>query len=104
MNPKVIKSETPNLSTKKYRPPKEIKPEHQEFLTKIGTELEKLRKSSGTSSSHLCKELGISRYSYYLITKGCVYFNIASLLLIISYYNLSASEFMKLMEGNQSSD
>ncbi len=104
MNPKTKKSANPNLSTKKYQAPKEIKPEHQEFLTKIGLELEKLRKDSNISPSKLCKVLGISRYSYYLITKGRVYFNIASLLHIISYFNLPATQFMKLIIDEQNSD
>jgi DNA-binding XRE family transcriptional regulator len=79
--------------TKKYQPPKQIDPGHQEFLAKIGLELQELRKKNNISASALAKDAGISRNGYHLIEEGRVYFNISTVLQILNYYRKSPSQF-----------
>jgi len=78
---------------KKYQPPKEINPEHQELMLKIGCKLAELRKAKKISSSGLARELKISRNAYHLMETGKTYFNVLSLLLVLDYHQIPASEF-----------
>jgi DNA-binding XRE family transcriptional regulator len=81
------------ISTKKYQPPKQIDSGHQEFLLKIGLELQELRKKSHISASALAKRAGISRNGYHLIETGRIYFNISTILQILTYYEKSPAQF-----------
>lgn len=95
MSPKAKIPEQQNLIKKKYQPPKEIKPEHQDFLSNIGLRLHALRKSKKISSAKLAKQVGISRNGYHLIETGRIYFNISTILQVLSYYKESPSDFFK---------
>lgn len=77
----------------KYKPPQEVKPEHKEFLTKVGARLEEIRKETKMTSSDLCKKTMMSRYTYYLISRGQVYWNSLSLLDILGALNVDESQF-----------
>lgn len=80
---------------KKYQPPKDIKPEHLELMSKIGMRLAELRKGKNISSSGLAKEVGISRNAYHQMESGKVYFNFLSLLQVLNYHNIDAEKFLK---------
>jgi len=82
-------------NVKKYRPPKEIKPEHQELMSKIGKRLTEVRLEKKISSSGLAKELGISRNAYHLMEAGKIYFNVLSLLQILDYHQIPATAFFE---------
>jgi len=58
-----------------YSSKTEVKPEHKELLASLGSRIEEIRKEKNISVKHLCEEVGISRTTYYRITKGVVYFN-----------------------------
>jgi len=78
---------------KKYQPPKEIDPSHHELMLKIGMKLAELRKGQNLSSSGLAKELGISRNAYHSMESGKVYFNLLSLLQVLDYHQINATDF-----------
>lgn len=77
----------------KYKPPQEVKPEHKEFLTRVGARLEEIRKETKMTSSELCKKTKMSRYTYYLISRGQVYWNSLSLLDILTALNINETQF-----------
>jgi len=79
--------------SKKYQPPKDIKPEHQELMLRIGIGLQTLRKEKKISSSGLAKQLGISRNAYHQMEAGKVYFNVLSLLQVLNFFQLTPEEF-----------
>lgn len=78
---------------KKYQPPKDINPEHQELMQKIGIRLQTLRKEKKISSSGLAKQLGISRNAYHQMEAGKVYFNVLSLIKVLHFHQLTLKEF-----------
>lgn len=98
MKPKIIRSEQQKLPEKMYQKPKTIKPEHQEFLTKVGVQLQELKKYKGISSMELCKQTGISRYTYHLILRGQVYWNSQTLLNLLTYFNIDEIEFFSSLK------
>jgi len=98
MKPKAIKTEEQSLSKKKYKSPRKINPVHQEFMTTIGLEIEKLKKRSGISTSDLCKAIGISRYSYYLIERGQVYWNSQTLLNVLTFFKEDGKKFFRSLK------
>lgn len=77
----------------KYKPPKSIRAEHQEFMLKIGLKLQAIRKERNISISSLSTELGISRNAYAQMEAGKVYFNFLSLLQVLDYFQISPSDF-----------
>lgn len=93
MTTEIVKPKQENLIKKKYQPPKEIKPEHKELMVKVGRKLETLRKGKKISVIKLSKELGISRNTYSNMEYGKVYFNVLTLLQVLDYYQVAASEF-----------
>lgn len=78
-----------------YQPPKEVKPEHHEFLLTIGNKVQELRKNKNLSSSGLAKQLGISRNAYSQMEKGKTYFYLLNLLKVLDFHNKAATEFFK---------
>lgn len=92
MKSRALESEEQSKPSKKYIPPKMVKPEHQAFLTKVGTRLEAMRKETEMSTTELCKKSGISRYTYYLIIRGHVYWNALSILNIMAALNRDESQ------------
>jgi DNA-binding XRE family transcriptional regulator len=93
--PRITKqqSQAEPISAKKYQPPKQIDSGHQEFLLKIGLELQELRKENNISASALAKSAGISRNGYHLMETGRIYFNISTILQILTYYEKSPAQF-----------
>ncbi|WP_320112053.1 helix-turn-helix transcriptional regulator [Draconibacterium orientale] len=63
-----------------YEPVTKVKDTHHELLKRIGIELEERRKEKNISVTTLCDKVGISRTTYYRITKGMIYFNIQKML------------------------
>lgn len=90
-----VHSAEPLNQQKKYQAPKEICPEHQEFLTNIGLGLQALRKEKNISISHLSDTLGISRNKYAQMEEGRLYFNLLSVLQIFDYYHVNPENFFK---------
>jgi transcriptional regulator with XRE-family HTH domain len=74
---------------------KEISPEHQQVLDKIGAKLMKMRKESGLSYPKLAHQIGMNKNSYYLIEQSKNNFGLVNLMLILNYYGISLSEFLK---------
>ncbi len=103
MKPKPFDAERSNLPSKKYQPPKEVKPEHQEFLSRIGSEILELKKKTGVGSEELCKQAGISRYSYHLLINGQVYWNSQTLLNLLTYFKIDEFEFFSSLVKKSSS-
>ena len=62
-------------STDGYSSKTKVKAEHSELLINLGSRIEEIRKEKDIGVKQLCDEVGISRTTYYRITKGVVYFN-----------------------------
>ena len=99
MTPKAIKPVPEIPIKKKYQAPKEISPEHQEFLTKIGLGLQAIRKEKNISISHLSSELKISRNKYAQMEDGKLYFNLLSVLQVLDYFHINASDFFSRLNN-----
>jgi hypothetical protein len=95
MTPKSIKPQPEVLIKKKYQAPKKISPEHQEFLINIGLGLKALREDKKISIYHLSDALKISRNKYAQMEEGKLYFNLLSVLQVLNYYGVNASDFFK---------
>jgi DNA-binding XRE family transcriptional regulator len=95
MKPKTINPEQPRKAQKIYQPPKEIRPEHKDFMSSIGKKLNDLRNSKNLSSQGLAKQAGISRNAYHQMECGMVYFNFLKLIQVLDYHKISVSEFFK---------
>jgi len=93
MSPEKVKPNQENLIKKKYQPPKQVMPQHKELMLKIGRKLQVLRKGKKISVSKLSLELGISRNAYSNMESGKVYFNVLTLLQVLDYYQVAASDF-----------
>ena len=87
-----------NLPKKNWQPPKDVLPEHSDFLSGIGSELKRLREKKGLSISKLCKELSISRNSYSLMENGEVYFSMENFLQVLQYHKISPIKFFKRLK------
>lgn len=83
------------MSEKTYPTHKEIAPEHQEMMTKIGDKIKELRKAEKKTYMEMAKLVGISRNNYNLMELGKIYFKFSTLLQILDYHNISVSEFFK---------
>ena len=75
--------------------PKEIAPEHQELMKAIGAKIKTLRTEKGKGYIEMAKAMGISRNNYNLMELGKIYFKFSTLLQILEYHKISASEFFK---------
>lgn len=99
MATKVTKQSQSISREKKYQPPKEIKQEHGVILLEIGMTLRILRKKKKMSSYKLAENVGISRNTYNLMERGRIYFNISTLLQVLTYYyGDNISDFFKVSE------
>lgn len=85
----------PKKSEKQYQPPKPVTPEDQTFMLAVGQRLLELQKKEGILTAELCRRVGISRYTYLLITTGQVYWNSENVLKLIKFYGLDAMSFFK---------
>jgi transcriptional regulator with XRE-family HTH domain len=75
--------------------PKEIAPEHQELMKAIGEKIKTLRTEKGKGYIEMAKAMGISRNNYNLMELGKIYFKFSTLLHILEYHKISASDFFK---------
>lgn len=97
------RSSKPDSKQKKYKRPLEVKPEHMEFLTQVGTAIEKQRLKHKINITELCKQAGISRFSYYQIIRGKVYWNSKTVLTILSYLNTDERKFFNSLKNSANS-
>ncbi len=95
MKPKPASNTEPSQPDKLYQPPKAVAPEDKEFMLAIAGRLLELQKQEGILTAELCRRVGISRYTYLLITTGQVYWNSEKVLKLIKYYGLDATSFFK---------
>ena len=95
MKPKPVSKTKPNQTEKLYQPPKPVTPEDQTFMLAIGHRLLELQKKEGILTAELCRRVGISRYTYLLITTGQVYWKSEKVSKLIKYYGLDVTSFFK---------
>lgn len=75
-----------------------VKPEHQEFLLKVGKHVKELRVQKKIKISDLVRVIGIHRNAYSQLEQGKTYFKISALLRILDFHNIRYSEFLKMLE------
>lgn len=97
MEQKRSRKTKPNQPEKQYQPPKAVAPEDKMFMLAVAGKLLELQKKEGILTAELCRRVGISRYTYLLITTGQVYWNSEKVLQLIKYYGLDAKSFFKSM-------
>jgi len=92
------RSSEPDPKQKKYKQPLEVKPEHVDFLAQVGAAIEIQRLKHNINITELCKEAGISRFSYYQIIRGKVYWNSQTVLTILSHLNTDERKFFSSLK------
>lgn len=92
------RSNNPDPEPKKYKQPLEVKPEHVDFLAQVGAAIEKKRLKHNINITELCKQAGISRFSYYQIIHGKVYWNSQTVLTILSHLNIDEKKFFSSLK------
>ena len=95
MKPKPNGNTEPNQPEKLYQPPKAVAPEDKEFMLAVAGKLLELQKQEGILTAELCRKVGISRYTYLLITTGQVYWNSEKVLKLIKFYGMDAPTFFR---------
>lgn len=95
MKPKTNGKTKPEPSEKQYQSPKTVVPEDKIFMLAVAGRLLELQKQEGILTGELCRKVGISRYTYLLITTGQVYWNSEKILKLIKYYGLDTASFFK---------
>ncbi|HQG78226.1 MAG TPA: hypothetical protein PLS58_12095 [Bacteroidales bacterium] len=95
MKTKPTNSNKPNQTEKQYKPPKTVTPEDKEFMLAVAGKLLELQKQEGILTAELCRKVGISRYTYLLITTGQVYWNSEKVLKLIKFYGMDAPTFFR---------
>ena len=95
MKSQVKQSHLANLANKKWQKPKEIAPQHQVFITKVGEKLKAIRTEKNLSVSEAAKQYGMSRSLYYQLENGTVYFTISTLLRVLDKLDVSAMNFFR---------
>jgi len=95
MKPKPASNTKPNQSEKQYQQPKTVAAEDKTFMLAIAVKLLELQKQEGIFTAELCRRVGISRYTYLLITTGQVYWNSEKVLKLIKYYGMDAVSFFR---------
>jgi transcriptional regulator with XRE-family HTH domain len=64
-------------------------------LKSIGKSLHRIREEKNISISHLSDVLKISRNKYAQMEEGKLYFNLFSVLQVLDYFQVNASDFFK---------
>lgn len=95
MKSKVQRPKISNQGNKKWQKPKEIAPQHQEFITKVGEKLKAIRTKKKQSVLEVAKQYGMSRSLYYQLENGTVYFTISTLLRVLDSLGISAQDFFR---------
>lgn len=93
----------PDRKPKKYKHPLEVKPEHVDFLAQVGLAIEKQRQKHNINITALCKQVGISRFTYYQIINGKVYWNSQTVLTILSHLNIDEKKFFSSLKKSTNS-
>jgi transcriptional regulator with XRE-family HTH domain len=75
-----------------------VKPEHLEFLKKVGKHVKELRTQKKINITDLVKDIGMHRNAYSQLEHGKTYFKISALLRILDFHNIRYSEFLKMLE------
>ena len=97
MKTKLTSNTEPNQPEKHYKPPKTVTPEDKEFMLAVAGKLLELQKKEGILTAELCRKVGISRYTYLLITTGQVYWNSEKVLKLIKYYGMETASFFRYL-------
>lgn len=79
------------MSRDSYKPVITVEKGHEELLKSIGERLEKIRIQNGISVTLLCKEVRMSRTTYYRMINGLIYFNTQKFLKILDILEITAS-------------
>lgn len=95
MKSKVKQSQLTNLDNKKWQKPKEIAPQHQVFILKVGEKLKTIRTEKNLSLSEAANQYGMSRSLYYQLENGTVYFTISTLLRVLDKLEISPIDFFR---------
>lgn len=98
MKSRTSRSKTNGLNTKQYQQPIEVRPEHKDFFSQVGRRIEELRKKQGVSITALSNKTGISRFTYYLILQGKVYWNSQTILTLLSYFEIDEIKFFSSLK------
>jgi transcriptional regulator with XRE-family HTH domain len=69
-------------------------------MVRIGEKLEQLRIEKKVSVNKLSEELHISRTGYTQMSRGLVYFNILSLINMLTYFNTDLEKFFTDINRN----
>ncbi len=96
-------SKTNGLNPKKYQQPIEVRPEHKDFFSQVGSRIEELRNKQGVSITELSNKTGISRFTYYLIIQGKVYWNSQTILNLLSYFKNDEIKFFSSLKKSANS-
>ena len=83
------------LQENAVRKPTDLPEEHQELIKQIGAKLRSIRKDKNKSYEKIAEEIGLQRTTYNLLEQGKLNFQVSTLLQVLSYYQLSISDFFK---------
>jgi len=103
MKSKTPRSKAIGVKPKQYQQPIEVRSEHKDFFLQVGSRIEEQRKKQGVSITELSKKTGISRFTYYLIIQGKVYWNSQTILTLLSHYNIDAAKFFSSLTKSANS-
>jgi DNA-binding XRE family transcriptional regulator len=95
MKSQVKQSHLANLTNKKWQKPKEIAPQHQVFIKKVGEKLKTIRTEKNLTVSEAAEHYGVSRSLYYQLENGTVYFTISTLLRVLDKLEISSIDFFR---------
>lgn len=73
--------------------PEDLPQEYQDILKQIGAKLQSIRKKQKKSYKDLAQEVGLQRNLYNRLENGKINFQISTLLQILSYHNISLTDF-----------
>jgi DNA-binding XRE family transcriptional regulator len=93
----------PDLNPRKYQQPIKVKPEHEDFLKQVGGDIEKLRQKHHINITDLCKQIGISRFTYYSVIDGKVYWNLQTILSILNHFKIDEIKFFSSLKKSVNS-
>jgi len=75
-----------------------MKPEHHEFLIRIGGKIEELRKGKKIKIKQLVDEIQIHRNAYRQLREGNTYFKISALFKILDFFQVNYYDFLKKID------
>ena len=81
------------LQKNTVRKPTDLPEEHQELIKQIGAKLRSMRKDLSKSYETIAEETGLQRTTYNLLEQGRLNFQFSTLLQVLTYHQLSISDF-----------